>query len=87
MSKPTIYILHRPTNTLMCEDGQFRGFYSCCGSKEDTLVYKSLKAALNRVNTNKPGKRLRDDFVKDVVLKFVEVEQTYYKDRFLNHVA
>jgi hypothetical protein len=33
----------------LCEDDFLRGFISCCGTKEDTLVYRRLSAARKRL--------------------------------------
>ena len=68
----TIHILHKPTNTLLCEDGVFRGFISSCGSKDDTLMYRTIGHALRRLNSVKPFKRIRADLVNDCVLDVVE---------------
>jgi hypothetical protein len=82
----TIHILHRPTNTLLCADGVFRGFVSCCGSKDDTLMYRSVGHALRRLNTRKPGKRIREDMLKDCALDVVWTApggfKAYRLDRF-----
>jgi hypothetical protein len=85
MNKPTIRILHRPTNTLLCADGVFRGFVSCCGSKDDTLLYRTVGHALRRLNSRKPGKRIREDMLKDCVLDVIEKDygttgKTYQMD-------
>jgi len=82
----TIHILHRPTNTMLCADGVFRGFLSCCGSKDDTLMYRSVNHALRRLNTNKPSKAIRKDMLYDCVLDVVEAcpdgSKAYRLDRF-----
>ena len=86
MSKKTVHILHKPTGTLLCEDGVFRGFISCCGSKDDTLMYRSIGHAMRRLNTRKPGKAIRKDMQDDVVLDVVETSpggfRAYRLDRF-----
>lgn len=82
----TIHILHKPTNTLLCEDGVFRGFISCCGSKDDTLMYRSVGHALRRLNTRKPGKAIRKDMLDDCALDVVWTSpggfKAYRLDRF-----
>ena len=76
----TIHILHRPTNTMLCADGVFRGFLSCCGSKDDTLMYRSVNHALRRLNT------IRKDMLDDCVLEVIEIcpddPKVYHLDRF-----
>ena len=67
----TIHILHRPTGTNLCADGIFRSFISICGTQDDTLMYRSVGHALRRLNTLKPGKRIREDMLKDCVLDVV----------------
>jgi hypothetical protein len=78
MKTPSIYIEHSSTNDMLCGDGVFRSFYSACGSKDDTLVYRRVSAALKRLNTRRPGKAIRKDLIGDLRLKVVDADTTYY---------
>lgn len=74
MNKKTyrINILHKPTGYYLCEDGKLRPG-KCSGfGGEDTVVYRRIGNALKRVNTRRPGKKLREDFVNDIVLEVTE---------------
>jgi hypothetical protein len=89
--RKTIHILHKPTNTYLCEDGQLRRGYSSCGTKDDTLVYRTVGHALRRLNTRKPRQKIRDDFINDMVLDVVETDvpggfNAYRLDRHGNMV-
>lgn len=79
-----IYILHKPTNNRLCNDGVFRGFYSCCGTKDDTKVYRRSGPTMKRLNSRVPGKSIHNDMVDDCVLEVVwsgGCDSVHYVDR------
>ncbi len=52
MSNSRYYITKYPNSKvadLLCDDGFFRPFFSSCGTKDDTSVYKSLSWAEKRL--------------------------------------
>jgi hypothetical protein len=81
-----IHILHRPTGTNLCQDGNFRSGVTFLYDGKDTLMYKSIGHALRRLNTRKPGKAIRKDMLDDCVLDVVETSpggfKAYRLDRF-----
>ena len=82
----TIHIFHKPTNTYLCEDGLLRGCICSCGTKDDTLVYRTVGHALRRLNTRNPYKAIRKDMLEDMVLDVVWTSpggfKAYRLDRF-----
>jgi hypothetical protein len=50
MTHQDIYVVNDPKQNLkLCEDNLFRSFYSACGTKDDTKIYRRLSAALRRL--------------------------------------
>ena len=66
---------------ILSRDNHFYNGYSCIGSKGDTLVYKSKSAALKRLNSNNPFKRISPFLHPAACLFVVEENINYFIDR------
>lgn len=70
-----------PDYRTLGSDNLFYTGYSCIGRKSDTLVYKRKSAALKRLNTRHPLKRISDYLHPAACLLVVEDSINYFIDR------